>query len=102
LGYGQLQVANRPRGVTKPNGSSTNVKYVYKRMAGTSGFAGTWESTSETLNSVYMIKIQPYEGDGLSFINSSQGVTRNITFEGKDHPLVARTRPRARRPRRGV
>lgn len=71
-----------------PNGSSTNVKYVYSRTAGTSGFVGTWESTSETLNSVYVIKVQPYEGDGLSFINSSQGVTRNVTFDGKDHPLV--------------
>jgi len=76
-----------------PNGSSTNVKYVYKRMAGTSGFAGTWESTSETLNSVYMIKIQPYEGDGLSFINSSQGVTRNVTYDGKDHPLLGPNAP---------
>ena len=71
-----------------PNGSSTNVKYVYKRMAGTSGFAGTWESTSETLNSSYVIKVQPYEGDGLSFINSSQGVTRNVKFDGKDYPQV--------------
>jgi hypothetical protein len=71
-----------------PNGSSTNLKSLYKRTAGTSGFAGTWESTSETLNSVYVIKVQSYEGDGLSFINSSQGVTRNVTFDGKDHPLV--------------
>lgn len=71
-----------------PNGSSTNVKYVYHRTAGTSGFAGTWVSSSETLNSVYVIEIRPYEGDGLSFINSSQGVTRNVTFDGKDHPLV--------------
>ena len=71
-----------------PNGSSTNVKYVYNRTAGTSGFAGTWESTSETLNSVYVIKVRPYEGDGLSFIYSSQGVTRNLKFDGKDYPSV--------------
>jgi hypothetical protein len=76
-----------------PNGSSTNVKYVYNRTAGTSGFAGTWESTSETLNSTYLIDVQPYEGDGLSFINSSQGVTRNVTFDGKDHPLVGPNAP---------
>jgi hypothetical protein len=76
-----------------PNGASTNVKYVYNRTAGTSGFAGTWESTSETLNSVYVIKVQPYEGDGLSFINSSQGVTRNLTFDGKDRPLVGPSAP---------
>ena len=71
-----------------PNGSSTNVKYVYNRTAGTSGFAGTWETTSATLDSVYVIKVEPYEGNGLSFVNSSQGVTRNLTFDGKDHPLV--------------
>jgi hypothetical protein len=76
-----------------PNGSSTNVKYVYTRTAGKSGFAGTWESTSETLNTVYVIKVQPYEGDGLSFINSSQGVTRNVTFDGKDHPILGPNAP---------
>jgi hypothetical protein len=70
------------------NGSSTNVKFLYNRTAGTSGFAGSWESTSETLNSSYVIKVQPYEGDGLSFINSSQGVTRNVKFDGKDYPQV--------------
>jgi len=76
-----------------PKGSSTNVKYVYNRTAGTSGFAGTWESASETLNSVYVIEVQPYQGDGLSFVNSSQGVTRNVTFDGKDHPLAGPNAP---------
>src|SRR5215469_3459690 len=76
-----------------PNGSSSNVKYVYNRKAGTSGFAGTWESTSETLNSVYVIKVQPYVDDGLSFVNSSQGVTRNVTFDGRDHPLLGPNAP---------
>ena len=69
------------------NGSSTNVKYVYKRTAGTSGFAGTWESTSETVDS-YVIKVQPYQGDGLSFINSSGEATKNVKFDGKDYPNV--------------
>ena len=71
-----------------PNGSSTNVKTVYHRTAGNSGFAGTWDSTSETLDAAYVIRVEPYAGQGLSFANSSQGVTRNITFDGKDHPLV--------------
>jgi hypothetical protein len=76
-----------------PNGSSSNVKYVYKRTAGTSGFAGTWESTSETVNSVFVIKVQPYEGDGLSFINSSAEVTKNVKFDGKDYPNVGANVP---------
>jgi hypothetical protein len=71
-----------------PNGSSTNVKYVYNRAAGASGFEGTWESTSATLNSVYVIKVQPYEGDGISFIDSSEGVTQNVKFDGRDYPNV--------------
>ena len=64
------------------------VNYVYKRTAGTSGFAGTWESTSETVNSAFVIKVQPYEGDGLSIIDSSEGVTKNVKFDGKDYPNV--------------
>ena len=71
-----------------PNGSSTNVKYVYNRTAGTSGFSGTWESTSETLDTSYVVRVQPYEGDGLSFVYASQGVTRNMNFDGKDYPQV--------------
>jgi len=69
-----------------PDGSSSNVKYVYQRTAGTSGFAGTWEGTSETVNAVIVIKVQAYEGDGLSFINASAGVTKNVKFDGKDYP----------------
>jgi hypothetical protein len=72
----------------QPNGSPFNLKYVYKRMAGTSGFAGTWESTSETVNSVFVLQVRPYEGDGLSFIDPSQEETKNMKFDGKDYPTV--------------
>ena len=69
-----------------PNGSSSNVKYVYKRTAGSAGFAGTWESTSEEVNSVFVLKVQPYEGEGLSFINPAEGVTKSVKFDAKDYP----------------
>jgi hypothetical protein len=69
-----------------PDGSpSSNVKYVYQRTAGTSGFAGTWEA-SATMNEAIVLKVQPYEGDGLSFINTSEGQTKNVKFDGKDYP----------------
>jgi hypothetical protein len=69
-----------------PDGSpSSNVKYAYQRTAGTSGFAGTWEASTDAVNMAIVLKVQPYEGDGLSFINSS-GVTRNVKFDGKDYP----------------
>jgi len=73
---------------TQPNGSPFNLKYVYKRMAGTSGFAGTWESTTETVNSVFVLQVRPYEGDGLSFIDPSQEETTNVKIDGKDYMKV--------------
>ena len=57
----------------QPNGSKFNVYYVYKRTAGGPGFDGTWESTSERVNSVFELQIQPYESDGLAFINPAKG-----------------------------
>jgi hypothetical protein len=69
-----------------PNGSTYNLDYVYKRKAGGSGFEGEWVSTSETVNSVVLMRVRPYEGDGLSFIDPSAQVTRNVKFDGKDYP----------------
>jgi hypothetical protein len=69
-----------------PNGSTYNLDYVFKRKAGGSGFEGEWVSTSETVNSVVLMQVRPYEGDGLSFIDPSTQVTRNVKFDGKDYP----------------
>src|SRR5207244_12414457 len=69
-----------------PDGSASTVNYVYKRRAGTSGFAGTWENTTGTMISVFVMEVQPYEGDGLSFI--IQGITKKVTFDGKDYTNV--------------
>lgn len=68
------------------NGSPMNVKYVYERTAGGSGFAGTWESTGATVNSAYVMQIRPWEGDGLSFIAPAEEVTKKVKFDGKDYP----------------
>lgn len=76
-----------------PNGSSSNVQYVFKRTAGTSGFVGTWENTSQQMNSVFVLQVRPYEGSGLSFINRAQETTRNIKFDGKDYPALGPNLP---------
>ena len=73
-----------------PEGSPSNVKYLYKRTAGGTGFAGTWVSTSETVNFDFVIQIRPYEGDGLSIINSTDGLTRNMKLDGKEYPNTGR------------
>ncbi len=68
------------------DGSASNVKGVYKRTAPGSGFAGTWVSTRETVNFVYVIEIRPYQDDGLSIIDSASQVTRNLKIDGHDYP----------------
>ena len=68
-----------------PNGSQSTVKYLYQRTAAGASFAGTWESTIP-ISSAFVLHIQPYEGNGLSFIRSPQD-TRNLKFDGKDYPL---------------
>jgi hypothetical protein len=69
-----------------PDGSPYNVKYVYERRAGGSGFAGTWVSTQAAVNSVILLQVRPYGSNGLSFIIPSQGQTLNVNFDGKDYP----------------
>jgi hypothetical protein len=72
----------------EPNGSSSTVNYVYKRMAAGSGFAGTWETTMP-INIEVVFQVRPYEGKGLSFIRSPED-TRNLHFDGKDYPAEGR------------
>ena len=67
------------------DGSPINTKYVYRKEVAGPGFAGNWVSTSGTLNSVYVIQVRPWQGDGLSFIDSLAGETKNVRFDGKDY-----------------
>lgn len=69
----------------RADGSTSNLLYVYARAGGTSGFAGTWESTSEQVNSAYEMTVQTYEESGLSFITAAQKMTKSIKFDGKDY-----------------
>ena len=67
-----------------PDGSTSTVDYVYQRKGQGSGFAGKWVSTSAVVKFVYVLRIRPYEEDGLS-ITSSQ-LTRNMKQDGKEYP----------------
>jgi hypothetical protein len=69
-----------------PNGSVSSVDYVYQRKGVGSGFAGTWVSSSVAVNFVYVLQIRPYQEDGLSIIDSSSQLTRNMKLDGKDYP----------------
>jgi hypothetical protein len=68
------------------NGSSFTIHYIYTPLGGASGFAATWDSTSEKLG-VVEIQVQPYQNSGLSFVNQAQHSTKNMKFDGKDYPV---------------
>jgi hypothetical protein len=67
------------------DGSRVTVDYVYRRMAGTSGFAGAWESTTKPVGLKLELGIQPYDGKGLSFV--SPGSDKSVIFDGQDHAV---------------
>ena len=68
------------------DGSASSIPHVYERTAGSSGFTGTWDSESEKVKPGIEIQIQPWEGDGLSFISSAGQATTSIKFDGNDYP----------------
>lgn len=81
------------------DGSRSTVRYLYERKEGNSGFVGTWVSTSETLKAeleAFVLQVRPYEGDGLSFINTSEERTKSMKFDGKDYPTVGPKVPKGR------
>jgi hypothetical protein len=69
-----------------PNGSTLVLPYLYERTGGNSGFLGTWDSESAKVKAGIELQIQPYEGDGLSFKRSDEGVAKIIKVDGNDYP----------------
>lgn len=68
------------------NGKTVHVDYLYQQRGAGSGFAGDWVSTSQQIDTVYVVNIRPYQNDGLSITAASEGVAKNVTFDGKDYP----------------
>ena len=77
----------------RSDGSQSHLLYTYKRVGGGSGFVGTWESTTEQVNSTYEMEIRAFEGDGLTFISPGGGITRNLHLDGKDYTNVGPDAP---------
>jgi hypothetical protein len=69
----------------QPDGSSTTVDYVYRRISGKSGFAGDWESTTPPVGLKLELAIQPRGDQSLSFV--SPGSDKIVTFDGRDHAV---------------
>jgi hypothetical protein len=67
----------------RPDGSKVTVDYLYKRMSGSTGFAGDWESTTKPADLSVEFAIEPYDNEGFSFVSSAS--TKNVTFDGREH-----------------
>jgi hypothetical protein len=68
------------------DGSPSTVTYVYERRAPGLAFAGTWVSTTLAASSAALVlRVRPYESNGISFITPSAGQTLSVNFDGKYH-----------------
>jgi hypothetical protein len=67
------------------SGKTVHIDYVYERRGTGAGFAGDWVSTTAQVDTVFVVQVKPFDGDGLSIVSSAEGTTKNIKFDGKDY-----------------
>jgi hypothetical protein len=66
--------------------TAVSMDYVYRRVAGGSGFAADWQSIRETMNSPFPLRVTAFQDDGLAFTTVVERKTQNVKFDGKDYP----------------
>jgi hypothetical protein len=69
----------------KPDGTTSDFNVVWKKVAGGSGWEGTWESTEVKFTSPDGWDIEPYDGDGLTFNTAAYQDVLSMKFDGKDY-----------------
>jgi hypothetical protein len=78
----------------RPDGSTGKSEATLKRTGGTSGLAGSWESTAVKIMSPTGIEITKWQKDGYSRINPAFKERLNFKLDGKDYtptgPRVAK------------
>ncbi|MCA1601651.1 MAG: hypothetical protein LC776_08415 [Acidobacteria bacterium] len=70
---------------TRPDGSTFRTEAKRKRIAGTSGFVGTWESGEVKVGEVTPFEVQKWQGDGYSLINPAFQGRIDLKLDGKDY-----------------
>lgn len=70
----------------RPDGTTFHNHVALRRVAGTKGFAGTWQSAQLKIGSPDSFEIKPYGSSGLSFITPAEHEHQNMKFDGKDYP----------------
>lgn len=68
------------------DGTTQSMDYIYQRTGGGSGFGADWQSNKVTINSPFVLELKEFQGDGLSFFDPLARKTRNLKFDGNDHP----------------
>jgi hypothetical protein len=71
---------------TRPDGSSYTSDFNQKRVGGTKGLFGTWESTEAKADSYPEWDIESFDGSGLSFTTPAYKEKQDMKFDGKDYP----------------
>jgi hypothetical protein len=76
----------------RPDGSTSHENLKFKRTAGKSGLAGTWEGTELKMTSPATLEIERWQGDGFSFLDPVYKERTDFRLDGKDYtpkgPLV--------------
>jgi hypothetical protein len=72
------------------DGKPIHIVYRYDRKGGGAGFAGDWLSTTQRMDTAYVMQVRPYEGDRLSI--TAEGTTRNLKLDGKEYPGTSKMR----------
>ena len=78
---------------TRPNGQHFNNKMILKRTAGTSGLAGTWQSTDVELSSPREIYISSYANGGHAITYPERKLTVRIKYDGKEYSEASPVTP---------
>lgn len=77
----------------RPDGSQFVNTSTMKRISGSGGFAGTWQTADLTLSDPSLLQIEASSG-GLAVSWPSDKVTMAVTFDGKDFPVDGPTVPK--------
>jgi hypothetical protein len=75
----------------RPDGSEFESTSTSKRVSGSGGFAGTWQSTDVSLSNVSLMQIEALPNGGLAVSWPSDKVSMNVTLDGKDFAVEGPT-----------
>jgi hypothetical protein len=69
----------------RPDGSTGRTEVIFKRVSGTTGLAGTWQTTSVKVLSPTSITIAKWQGDGYTRSNPVFKETFDFKLDGKEY-----------------